>query len=113
MIGGIREPVAMDLDSHFRYLSGLLFGIGLGFAACIPRIERSGTLFAALTAIVIVGGLARLLSLLIDGAPGAGHLFGLAMELGTVPLLCLWQRSLARRLGQHVIDLRPGGASRA
>ena len=28
-----------DLDSHFRYLSGLLLAIGLGYASTIPRIE--------------------------------------------------------------------------
>jgi hypothetical protein len=31
MVGG---GAAADLDSHMRYLSGLLFGIGLGFASC-------------------------------------------------------------------------------
>jgi hypothetical protein len=97
MIGGVRPPVSTDLDSHFRYLSGLLLGVGLGFAACIPRIERARTPFAALSAIVIVGGLARLLSLAFDGVPGPGHVFGLAMELGAVPLLFIWHRSLALR----------------
>lgn len=97
MIGGVTPPVPTDLDSHFRYLSGLLLGIGLAFAVCIPRIERAGALFAALSAIVVVGGAGRLFSLASDGVPGPGHLFGLAMELGAVPLLLLWQRSLAVR----------------
>src|SRR5206468_7000353 len=26
-------------DSHFRYLSGLLLGIGFGFLSTVPRIE--------------------------------------------------------------------------
>ena len=98
MIGDVARG-SVDLDSHFRYLSGLLLAIGAGFAASIPGIERRGALFPALAAIVIVGGLARLLSLAIDGTPGPGHLFGLGMELGVVPLLLLWQRSLARRVG--------------
>ncbi|HEX2764384.1 MAG TPA: DUF4345 domain-containing protein [Allosphingosinicella sp.] len=96
MAGG-PDATAASLDSHFRYLSGLLLGIGLAFAACIPRIERAGAVYATLSAIVIMGGLARLLALLLHGAPGGGHVFGLAMELGAVPLLLLWQRSLAAR----------------
>ena len=34
-----------DLDSHFRYLSGLLLGFGLAFLSCVPAIERRTTLF--------------------------------------------------------------------
>lgn len=86
-----------DLDSHFRYLSGLLLGIGLAFIACIPSIERRTTVFRTLGAIVVVGGLARLLSAFELGLPSAGHRFGLMMELAVVPLLVLWQARVARR----------------
>ena len=97
MLSGVEAPLPVDLDSHFRYLSGLLLGIGLAFAWCIPRIEARAPLFRGLTFIVVAGGLARLLSLAIFGMPGPGHLFGLAMELGVVPLLALWQARIARR----------------
>ena len=94
---GVAAPAPVDLDSHFRYLSGLLLGIGIAFVTCIPAIERKGALFRALGAIVIIGGLSRLVSLADAGAPGFGHLFGLAMELGIVPLILLWQARVARR----------------
>jgi hypothetical protein len=87
----------VDLESHFRYLSGLLLGIGLAFAAVIPAIERATGLFRTLGLIVFVGGLARLLALFGDGLPGAGHRYGLVMELVIVPLLVLWQARVARR----------------
>lgn len=93
---GVDAPVPVDLDSHFRYLSGLLLGIGLAFAGCIPRIERSTTKFRLLGIIVIAGGLGRLASLLIAGTPGTDHLAGLAMELGAMPLLIFWQGRVAR-----------------
>ncbi len=48
-------------DSHVRYLSGLLLGIGLAFWASIPNIERHGARFLLLTAIVFIGGCGRLL----------------------------------------------------
>jgi hypothetical protein len=92
---GVGSAAPADLDSHFRYLSGLLFGIGIAFASCIPRIEARTGRFRLLAFIVVVGGLGRLLGLIESGMPGPGHLFGLAMELGTVPLLVLWQTRVA------------------
>ena len=92
--GDVGAPVAAD--SHVRYLSGLLLGIGLAFAATIPGIERRGHQFRLLTGLVAIGGLARLYGVLKVGSPGGAMLFGLAMELVVTPLLCLWQALAAR-----------------
>ena len=94
---GHAAGVPVDLDSHFRYLSGILFAIGLAFLSCVPRIEAKGARFRLLGALVIAGGAARLVSLAAVGMPSKGHVFGLAMELGVVPLLLLWQRGLEGR----------------
>src|ERR1700712_5652597 len=56
-------------DSHYRYLSGLLLGIGLLFWSGIPAIEVRRGRFQLLTLIVVVGGLARLGGLLLTGLP--------------------------------------------
>ena len=87
-------PFTADLDSHSRYLSGLLFAIGIGFVSCVAAIETKGARMGLLSAIVIVGGCARLAGVLLHGLPGAGHIFGLVMELGVVPLLWAWQTRL-------------------
>ncbi len=87
----------VSADSHIRYLSGLLFGIGIAFWAAIPRIETHRARFSLLTAIVFVGGLARLYSLAIHGVPEGGMLFGLAMELVVTPTIWAWQRRVARQ----------------
>jgi hypothetical protein len=86
----------MSLDSHFRYLSGLLLGIGVVFWSLIPHIESRGYLARPLTLIVFVGGLARLLGILIVGPPPAPMLFGLCMELVVTPALCAWQWRIER-----------------
>ena len=91
------DAAPIDLDSHVRYLSGLLLAIGLAFVASIPAVERQGGRIRLLTAIVFAGGLARLYGVLFDGAPGVPMLFGLAMELVVTPALCLWQARVARR----------------
>jgi hypothetical protein len=88
---------APDLDSHFRYLSGIFLALGIAFATCIPGIERKGARFRLLGALVVAGGIGRLISLIAIGAPSTPHLAGLAIELGAVPLLMLWQARIAAR----------------
>lgn len=87
---------APALDSHVRYLSGLLLAIGVAFWSLVPGIEARGPAFRMLTAIVVAGGLARLFGLLAIGVPPPAMLAGLAMELVVTPLLCLWQAAVAR-----------------
>lgn len=84
-----------DLDSHMRYLSGVFLGVGLAFLATVPRIERATFVFRLLTIFVVLGGLARLLSLIDRGPPTTPHLIGLGLELLVVPLLALWQGRIA------------------
>lgn len=86
-----------DFDSHYRYLSGIFLGLGIVFYATIPGIERKTGLFRLAAALVVAGGLGRLLSLLSVGAPTAPHLAGLGLELVGVPLIALWQARLAKR----------------
>jgi len=87
----------IDMDSHFRYLSGLLLGIGLGFLSAIPNIERQAIRIRLLTIIVVIGGSGRLAGFFLTGMPGPPLLAALVMELVVTPLLCLWQHRVARR----------------
>jgi hypothetical protein len=96
VLRGVSHPLPVDLDSHYRYLSGLLLGIGLAFLASLPRVEARGALFRTLGFVIVIGGLARLVSLLQSGVPGPGHQFGLIMELIVVPLIVLWQARIER-----------------
>lgn len=83
------------LDGHMRYLSGLLLALGLAAWSTIPAIERRTAMVRMLTAAVVVGGLARLYGAWRLGAFGGTMRFALAMELGVMPLLCLWQGRMA------------------
>ena len=95
VIFGARGQAAAA-DSHFRYLSGILLGIGLVFWWMVPHIERRTAIFRALTVLVVVGGLARLYAFARRGDPGAMH-WALAMELIVTPALCLWQARVAAK----------------
>ena len=95
-LGHLAE-VPRDLDSHFRYISGIFFATGLGFVSCIPDIERKGARFRLLGGLIFVGGVSRGISLLAVGVPSQGHVLGLGMETVVVPLLMLWQWNFAKR----------------
>ena len=86
-----------NLDSHFRYLSGIFLGVVVALVSCAPGIEHKSARFRLLGGLVVCGGLARLLGVLANGAPGTGHLIGLALELVATPALLVWQTRLARR----------------
>lgn len=111
MAGLAASATPLSLDSHTRYLSGLLLGIGLGFWSTIPSIAHQTARFRLLTAIVFAGGLARLLGLVLAGVPPAPMLGGLAMELVVTPLLCLWQGRVARLSAGGAGTLPVAGAS--
>ncbi|MET0257109.1 MAG: DUF4345 domain-containing protein [Methylobacterium sp.] len=105
---GTDRIVNISADSHFRYLSGLLAGIGILFLTCVPAIEHKTGLFRFLTMVVVLGGLSRLLGLYLTGLPSLTMLGALAFELGVTPALCLWQARVAHRAaseGPAVIDL--------
>ena len=84
-----------DLDSHFRYLSGLLLAIGIGYATTVPRVEMQGRRFRLLTFAVVLGGVGRLFSLLSIGPPSSTMVAALIMELLVAPGLALWQHWVA------------------
>jgi hypothetical protein len=53
------DNASIAADSHYRYLSGLLLGIGILFLTTVPRIDTSTARFRLLAIIVIIGGLGR------------------------------------------------------
>ncbi len=88
-----------DLDSHVRYLSGLLLGVGLAYWEAIPAIERQTERIRLLTLIVMLAGIIRLTGILFVATPGLPMILTPGMELVVTPLICLWQARIARRCG--------------
>ena len=89
------DRVSVSADSHFRYLSGLLLGIGIVYWSTVPGIEEKTGRFRLLALLVVIGGVARLAGLLLTGVPSLYMLGGLAMELVVTPLITLRQTRVA------------------
>ncbi len=89
------DTVSVSADSHFRFLSALLLGIGLIFWSTVPAIEEKTGRFRLLVLLVFIGGLGRLLGLVLTGVPSLYMLSGLFLELVVTPVLALWQTRVA------------------
>lgn len=95
-VAAFAQGTDISLDSHVRYLSGILFSIGLVFWSLIPKIEESTTTVRLLTFLVVIGGLTRLMAAIFVGVPATPMLLAIGMELVVTPLLCLWQSRIRR-----------------
>ena len=105
LLGALRPELLLDglpsAMTHAAYLSGLLMGIGLGFWWLIPTIERRGPIFGLLAAVIVLGGLARLLTAVRLDSWSLSVILPLVMELGVTPALWWWQRRVARAFLSH------------
>ena len=94
VLAGVGAPGAFA-DSQYRYLSGLLTGVGFAFWAMVPTLEKRRWAFRMLGAIVVIGGMARLGTFLASGG-GEAVWAALAMELIVTPILVLWRERVER-----------------
>lgn len=87
------EAAGPATESHLRYLSGVLLGLGVLAAWCAGDLERRGRVFEAICLMVVLGGLARLAAWAGAGAPPWPHRLALVMELLVVPALWVWAQA--------------------
>lgn len=91
----------ITVDNYFRLVSGMLAGMGVVLLVSIPHVERHHERFTILTFVIVLGGLAELYSVVLNGIPSVGTFFGMFMTLIYAPLLWLLQRHVARRAVLH------------
>jgi hypothetical protein len=63
----------------------------------VPRVESAGTTVRAVCAVLLLGALGRILSLVETGPPHPFYLVLLVIELVLPLVLVPWQTSVARR----------------
>jgi len=89
------EHVTAALDSEFRFLSAYYLGLAVLIWWILPNIERHTTLFRIVIGALFLGGLTRVYSIVMVGAPPTPMLGGMVLELA-LPLLLLWQAKLSK-----------------
>ena len=92
---------ARALDSNLRFFSGVWLGLGLCLLWLVPRLDTRTALFRAFWLMIFIGGIGRVLSLLLVGPPAmpfAAVVWGAtALEIVGAPLFVWWH---ARVVGQ-------------
>jgi hypothetical protein len=87
---------AVALDNQVRFLSALWFSMGVLLLVALPRIERHALAIRFVGGAVFLGGVGRLISVLVVGSPLARLWASMLVELVLVPLLVVWQARVAR-----------------
>jgi len=101
---GVRDPLYRSLqlpevpvlDSNLRFLGGVWLGLGLALLCTVLSIEQQGPLFRWLWVAVFLGGLGRLLSWVLIGAPPRPYIGFLLLEIVGAPLFIYWQWRVAQ-----------------
>jgi Domain of unknown function (DUF4345) len=110
---GVHDPVYVAagvppitlLDTNLRFFSGVWVGLGLGLYWLIPTIERQTVLFRMLWGMIFIGGIGRLLSMIMLAGPPIPFVAFTAIEIVGAPLFIWWQSRVARfasETGTHV-----------
>jgi hypothetical protein len=102
---GLSDPIYADagipanalLDSNLRFFGGIWLVLGLAVYWVIPRIEQQTVLFRTLWLMIFVGGIGRLLSMLLVGMPPMPFVAFTALEIIGAPVFIVWQTRVARR----------------
>ena len=92
--------VTPKLDSQYRFVAAWDVGMALIVWWIIPQIERQTTLFRLICMLVCVGGVGRVIALLVVGSPGTAFLAVTVLEL-LIPLLIPWQAQVAKHVASE------------
>jgi hypothetical protein len=95
-------PASALLDTNLRFFSGVWFGVGAAMYWIIPSIDRQTLLFRVLWGMIFVGGIGRLLSMLMLAVPPVPFIGFTVLELAGAPLMVFWQARLAKGAGRAV-----------
>lgn len=92
-------PASVLLDSNLRFFAGIWLGLGLAIYWLIPNIEKQAILFRAVWGMIFVGGIGRLLSMLLLEVPPPPFIAFAVLEIVGAPLFVFWQAQVAKRPG--------------
>ena len=102
LYGNLDLPRDATLDSQLRFYNGVWMGLGMAAFWLVPRIETETTLFRFLWLMIFIGGIGRLLSLVLTGMPFPPFIGFTVLEIIGAPLFIQWQGRLARAAGQAI-----------
>jgi hypothetical protein len=89
-------PPIVVLDTNLRFYSGIWLGLGLAFFWLIPTIERQTVLFRVIWGMIFIGGIGRVLSMMLLAWPPVAFAVFTALEIIGAPLFIWWQSRVSK-----------------
>jgi hypothetical protein len=96
-VPGDHAVLTPSVDSEYRFTNAFWFAAAPVIWSSLPRIEDNGRILRRLSAVIVLGGLARVRSWRVTGRPHPSFIGATALELVGVPALVAWQDLVARR----------------
>jgi hypothetical protein len=78
-----------------RFFAGMLLCFGIALLWCSRDVQRKRIYVNLLAAVLFVGGIGRLLAVVIDGPPHPFYVAMLALELAIPPLMVVTAKKVA------------------
>jgi hypothetical protein len=88
---GTEIPMVSVLDSNLRFFGGLGLGLGLALLWITPSVEKQTILFRILWFCAFLGGIGRIISMIVAGYPPMSMMIFTFIEVPLVPVLIYWQ----------------------
>jgi hypothetical protein len=85
------------LGSQMRFYGAIWLGYGALILYVVQNPRQQQTLFRILAGVLVLGGVARVISYLQLGAPAPFFFGAIALELIGVPLLVVWHAALVAK----------------
>ena len=100
---GIHDPLFAELvmpqsallDSELRFFGGLWLGLGLTVLSTVKNLEKYFELYRVLWAMIFIGGIGRLLSILFIGLPPVPFIAFTILEIVGAPIFIYWHSQIA------------------
>ena len=93
---GDTSQLGATADSEYRFVNAFWFATAPVIWSAIPQVEQRTGLLRRLTAVIFVGGLARLVSWRTTGRPHAVFIAATVLELVGLPAVMAWRSRVAR-----------------